>query len=189
MAAATSSCLLHYQLSQSALGSSIGLSQSRNSACCVLKASLKAKVYALGVQCFQGQPPAPVTYTEGGDLCAIRSVSDGNVSEKGVSKPLDLPTSALAIADAIGTGFTAVRKSDDSKQSFTIASTEFIALCTEQLGLCQEIVGPSARFTVHSCTLLSHSVYNVALESRISACICGVLVSHFSKFSFVHLST
>lgn len=129
------------------------MSQGRNSVCCV-KASVKAKTYALGVQCFQGQPPAPVAYTDGGDLCAIRPVSDGSVIEKVVSKPLELPSSALAIADVIGTGFTAVRKSDDSKQAYTTASAEFIALCTEQLGLCKEIVGPSARFTVHCYTLI-----------------------------------
>lgn len=128
--------------------------------CCVLKSSQKPKTYALGVQCFQGQPPAPVAYTDGGDLRTVRPVSDVNVAETIVSKPLELPTSALAIADVIGTGFTAVRKSDDSKQSCTTASAEFFALCTEQLGLGQEIVGPSARFTVRSYTPFSPLMSN-----------------------------
>ncbi|KAG0584178.1 hypothetical protein KC19_3G190900 [Ceratodon purpureus] len=149
MAAATSSSLLlYYQLSQAALGSSVNVSKGRNSVCCV-KACAKAKKYALGVQCFQGQPPARVAYSDSGDLCAIRPVSDESVNEKVVAKPLELPSSALAIADAIGTGFTALRKSDDSKQAYTTASAEFIALCTEQLGLGKEIVGSSARFTVY----------------------------------------
>jgi hypothetical protein len=167
MAAATSSSLLlYYQLSQAALGSSVSLSQSRNLS---VKASLKAKTYALGVQCFQGQPPAAVAYTNGGDLCAIRPVSDGNVTEKIAAKPLELPSSALAIADVIGTGFTAVRKLDDSKQTYTTASAEFIALCAEQLGLCQEIVGPSARFTVHCCTLFCQSVFKIRLRQYAQA--------------------
>jgi len=116
----------------------------------VVKFSQKAKSYALHVQCFQGQPPAPVAYTDSGDLPTVRPVPDLNVAETVV-----LPTSALAIADVIGTGFTAVRKSDDSKKSCTTASAEFFALCTEQLGLCQEIVGPSAQFTVHNYAPLS----------------------------------
>lgn len=142
--ATTSSLFLYYQ---SVLGSSVNLSQSRNPVCCVVK----SKSSALGVQCFQGQPPAAVAYTDSGDLYTVRP----NVAETIVSKPLELPTSALAIADVIGTGFTAVRKPDDSKQLYTAASAEFFALCTEQLGLCQEIVGPSARFTVHSHSAFS----------------------------------
>lgn len=127
--ASTSSVFLYCQ---SALGSSVTLSQNRNYVPVV-----KSKRCGLGVQCFQGQPP------DRDDLYPVRPVSDVNVS-----KPLDLPSSALALADAIGTGFTAVRQLDDSKQLFTAASAEFLALCTEQLGLCAEIVGPSARFTV-----------------------------------------
>jgi hypothetical protein len=96
-------------------------------------------------------------------------VSDGNVTEKIAAKPLELPSSALAIADVIGTGFTAVRKLDDSKQTYTTASAEFIALCAEQLGLCQEIVGPSARFTVHCCTLFCQSVFKIRLRQYAQA--------------------
>ena len=141
--ATTSSLFLYYQ---SVLGSSVNLSQSRNAVCRVVK----SKSYALSVQCFQGQPPVAVAYTDNGDLYTVRPDSDVDVAETIVPKPLKLPTSALAIADVIGTGFTAVRKPDDSKQLYTAASAEFLALCTEQLGLCQEIVGPSARFTVHN---------------------------------------
>jgi len=84
-----------------------------------------------------------------------------NVAETIVPQPLELPASALAIADVIGTEFTAVMKSEDLKKSCTTASAEFFALCTEQLGLCQEIVGPSARFTVHCRTpLIAILVYN-----------------------------
>lgn len=176
MATATSnSLLLFYRLSQTALGSGVSSSQGRNSVCCVVRPSLKPKTYSLGVQCFQGQPPAPVTYTDGGDLCAIRPVSDENATEKIVPKPLKLPTSALALADVIGTGLTVMSKLDDSKQSHTIASAEFFALCSEQLGLCHEIVGPPARFTVRPCILFYLLVYYVA---EVCACIGGLLVFH-----------
>lgn len=110
--------------------------------------SPRFKALALGIQCFQGVPSAPVSQTDGNSR-SIRPANEVKVPEKIVPQSVELPISALAIADVIGAGFTAVKKPADSKHFFTTASAEFLALCTEQLGLCQDIVGTPARFTVY----------------------------------------
>jgi len=130
--------------------------------CCVLKIARKPKSFSLRIQCFQSQPlcqpksVVPVVYAAEGDddnFCSIQSVSSdtstSKVPENFLHEAEDLPTSALAVADVIGTGFTAVRKAEDSTHLLSAASAEFLALCTEQLGLCEELIGPAARFTVY----------------------------------------
>jgi hypothetical protein len=134
--------------------------------CCVLKIARKPKSFSLRIQCFQSQPlcqpksVVPVVYAAEGDddnFCSIQSVSSdtstSKVPENFLHEAEDLPTSALAVADVIGTGFTAVRKAEDSTHLLSAASAEFLALCTEQLGLCEELIGPAARFTVQFLNL------------------------------------
>lgn len=153
-----------YQLSHSSLGLVIKNVQTVSNSvkiCCVLKVARNPKSYSLRIQCLEAQPQCqpksvvPLVYAaEGGDddFCSIQSVSSdastSKVPENCLQKAEDLPSSALAVADVIGTGFTAVRKVEDSKHLLSAASSEFLALCTEQLGLCAELIGPAAKFTV-----------------------------------------
>ncbi|CAM6075448.1 unnamed protein product [Sphagnum tenellum] len=55
----------------------------------------------------------------------------------------------MAVAAAIGTRFSVVNKTEECKHMLSAASAEFLALCDEQLALCEEIVGPNAKFTVY----------------------------------------
>lgn len=158
-----------YQLAHSSLGLVIKNVQTvPNSVkvCCVLKIARKPKSFSLRIQCFQTQPlcqpksVVPVVYAAEGDddnFCSIQSVSSdtstSKVPENILHEAEDLPTSALAVADVIGTGFTAVRKAEDSTHLLSAASAEFLALCTEQLGLCEELIGPAAKFTVQFLNL------------------------------------
>jgi hypothetical protein len=100
----------------------------------------------------------PVVYSDDDDddaaaaaVCAIQPVTDLKVSDTVVHDAAAeelLPSSAMAVAAAIGTRFSVVSKTEECKHMLSAASAEFLALCDEQLALCEEIVGPNAKFTV-----------------------------------------
>jgi hypothetical protein len=97
----------------------------------------------------------PVVYSDDDDdaaaVCAIQPVTDLKVSDTVVhdAAPEELlPSSAMAVAAAIGTRFSVLSKTEECKHMLSAASAEFLALCAEQLALCEEIVGPNAKFTV-----------------------------------------
>lgn len=100
----------------------------------------------------------PVVYSDDDDdaaaaasVCAIQPVTDLKVSDTVVHDAATeelLPSSAMAVAAAIGTRFSVVSKTEECKHMLSAASAEFLALCAEQLALCEEIVGPNAKFTV-----------------------------------------
>jgi Asp/Glu/hydantoin racemase len=83
-------------------------------------------------------------------VCAIQPVTDLKVSDTVAHDAAaeELPSSAMAVAAAIGTRFSVVSKTEECKHMLSAASAEFLALCDEQLALCEEIVGPNAKFTV-----------------------------------------
>lgn len=154
MAIAIPNWLSSHQVNHSVLGLQTSREHRKYSlkVCRVRKLPQFKNTFTLRIQGFQAPPPCrpktvPLVYSEG-DLCAIRPVTEVKVPEKVIEDAEVLPSSALAVADAIGTGFKVVRKSEDSKHLLSAASAEFLALCAEQLGLCEEIVGPNARFTV-----------------------------------------
>lgn len=94
----------------------------------------------------------PVVYSDdAAAVCAIQPGTDLKVSDTVVhdatAEELQ-PSSAMAVAAAIGTRFSVVSKTEECKHMLSAASAEFLALCAEQLALCEEIVGPNAKFTV-----------------------------------------
>ncbi|KAG6552121.1 hypothetical protein Mapa_006430 [Marchantia paleacea] len=84
-----------------------------------------------------------------------RSVVDEQTEE------IELPSSALAIAAAAASvssaPFDFVTKIGDPKRLVSAPSAEFLALCAEQLSLCEKIVGAKTNLTVYVRTAESYA--------------------------------
>ncbi|BBN15949.1 hypothetical protein MPTK1_7g02210 [Marchantia polymorpha subsp. ruderalis] len=84
-----------------------------------------------------------------------RSVVDEQTEE------IELPSSALAIAAAAASvssaPFDFVTKIGDPKRLVSAPSEEFLALCAEQLSLCEKIVGAQTNLTVYVRTAESYA--------------------------------